>query len=158
MTKSVSMARKVVELTIKLNLVDTREGGSVEVATDCCMEAVDEYAAKIWLDKKALAEYRARFGCLTCGEIHGEEGCPPVEARTAGRQWFSSAQAINRFNAMESRIALMTGVIGELNRIIEVVSLERDTLRAVNEKLQGEKDQLHDAFSTLVERLETTVC
>jgi len=47
-----------------------------------------------------LDQYITRFGCLSCREIHHGDCCPPHECRTRGFAWYSTTQAVNRFNAM----------------------------------------------------------
>lgn len=49
--------------------------------------------------------YRDKYGCINCGEIHHGGCCPPVEARTTGKAWFGTTQAINRHRALEAENA-----------------------------------------------------
>lgn len=73
----------------------------IAAADDVCTKTVEEEMKEL---KTELADYKNAFGCITCGELHVGD-CPPHEVRTSGKEWFSTTQAINRYNSMEAELA-----------------------------------------------------
>jgi hypothetical protein len=73
--------------------------GMMDKETDQYAAYVAEMSARHGIArlKLELGQYRDRFGCLTCGEIHPPESmCPPYEVRTTGQAWFQTPQAMAR--------------------------------------------------------------